>query len=103
MKACARHTRYAGRQRDEGANHRKKAAEEYRQISPTAEEAVGPIEFALAHENPAAVALDQGASAVAADFVGDQRPQIAPYRTHRRAPEQAELALKHEVSGKGHD
>ena len=72
-------------------------------ISPAREEAVGPVEFAAAHQNPAAVALDQRAAAIAADFVSDERSEIAANRARRSDPKQVESALEYEVSAEGHD
>src|ERR1700759_2193329 len=62
VKAEARHARNARRQSDEGADHRQQPPDEDSQISPAMKESVGPVEFAAAHENPAAVALDQRTS-----------------------------------------
>src|SRR2546423_315268 len=103
MKSSARHPRNPGRQRNECTNDRQQPSDEYRQISPATEEAIGPVEFALAHQNPASVALDQRPPAKKSDLISDQRSQIAPDRTNCCHPQQFELALKNQESRKGHD
>src|SRR5208282_5069485 len=62
---AARHAGDAGGQRDKGADHG--------HVSPAHKEAVGPVEFTVAHQDPAAVTYDQRAPAVAADLIRDQR------------------------------
>src|ERR1017187_1328372 len=74
---AARHACDSGGQRDKGADHGQQARNEYGHVSPPHKEAVGPVEFTVAHQDPASVTLDQRAPAVAADFVGDYRASIA--------------------------
>src|SRR3954451_12217283 len=98
MESSARHPRNSCRQGNESSNHRKQPSNEYRQISPAPEEPVRPVKLAAAHENPAAIALDQWTTAVTSDFVCHQRSQIAPDRPRSRRPKQLECPLKHQVS-----
>ena len=72
MKFGAGHAGDSGGQRDKRADHGQQARYEHGHVSPAQEESVGPIEFAAAHQDPAAVTFDQGTAAVASDFVGDQ-------------------------------
>src|ERR1700736_6230939 len=103
MKAAAGHARDSGGQCDEGADHRQKRAYEDGKISPAREEAVGPVEFAASHKDPAAVAFDQRAAAIAPNFVGDQGTQIAANCARRSQPEELECTLIYEISAKRHD
>ena len=103
MEAAARHARDSGRQRDEGTDNGQQAADEYSKVSPSREEAIGPIELAAAHQDPAAVALNQRAAAIAANFVGDERSEIAAKRARRSDPKQVESTLEDQVSTEGHD
>ena len=89
--------------RDKGSDHGQQTRNEYRHISPPQKEAVGPVEFAVAHKDPASVTLDQRASAVTADFVGDQRAQIASDRAGRGRPDELHRAGRDEVAGERHD
>src|ERR1035437_1340903 len=73
MEFAARHARDSGGQRDKGADHRQKARDKHGHVSPALKETIGPVELTTAHRDPASVALAQRASAVAADFVGDER------------------------------
>ena len=100
---AARHAGDSGGQRDKCADHGQQARNEHGHISPALKEAVSPVQFAAAHQDPASVALDQRASAVAADFVGDERAQIASDRAGRRRPDQLHRAGIDEVAGEGHD
>src|ERR1039458_2568080 len=70
---AARHAGDSGGQRDKGADHGQQARNEYGHVSPAQKEAVGPVEFTVAHQDPASVTHDQRAPAVAADLVCDQR------------------------------
>ena len=103
MKTSPGHASHAGRQRHKSADHREKPTYEYGQVSPAGEESVGPVEFATAHQNPVAIALDQRAATVAADLVRHKRPNIAPDRARRSHPEQLHRAFKDEVAGERHD
>src|SRR5580692_11399605 len=100
VEADAGHAGYAGRQRNESANYRKEAANEYGEISPVLKEAVGPVEFTASHENPAAVAFDQGTSAVASDFIRHERSEVTSHRSRRRNPQQLERAGEDQIAGK---
>src|SRR5215469_13631095 len=101
VKFSAGHAGDAGRQRDEGADHRQQAAGEDGGLSPALEETVGPVQLAAPHENPLAVSLDEWASAVSADLVRNQRAEIAPDRARRRSPKQPHGAFVDQVSGEG--
>ncbi len=103
MEAGAWHAGDAGRERDEGADHGQEASDEDGEVSPAGEEAVGPVELAVSHEDPASIALDEGTSAVAADFVSDERAEVASDRTGGGRPEELERALEDEIARKGHD
>src|ERR1051326_2892123 len=103
VEAAAGHADDSGGKCDESADHWQQAGDEYGEVSPAREEAVGPVEFAAAHQDPAAIALDQRAPTVGSDLVGHQRSQVASDRAHSRHPEQLECALKYEVSGERHD
>src|SRR5579859_1801002 len=103
MEAAAGHAGDSGGQGDEGADHGEEAGDEYGEVSPAREEAVGPVELAAAHQDPATVALDKRASTVGSDLVRQQRSYIASDRAYGRYPEQLERALIYEVSGEGHD
>src|SRR5215471_1756901 len=49
VEAAAGHARDAGRQRDKRPDDREQTGDEYRELSPAREEAVGPVEFAPPH------------------------------------------------------
>src|ERR1700732_3951754 len=103
MKSSAGHAGHTGGQRNESSNHGKQAPEEHSQISPAGKELLCPVQFALAHQDPAAVALDQRTPAVAADLIRYERPEIAANRARCRHPKQIELALENQVASKRHD
>ena len=103
MEFAALHAGDSGGQRDKCSDHGQQARDEHGHVSPAQKEAVGPVEFAAAHQNPASVSLDQRTPAVASDFVGDERAQIASDGAGGGHPDQFHLAGKNEVAGKGHD
>src|SRR5438445_8666106 len=76
---------------DEGPNHWQQPRDEHRQVPPTQKEPVGPIEFAAAEQNPAAIFFDERAPAVVADLVCRLLLEKKKHRansqlnTHRRA------------------
>ena len=102
MKSDAWHARNPGGQRDKSSDHGKQPSDENRQISPAREEAVSPIELAVSHENPAAIALDKRAAAVASDLVGNEGSKVTTEGSGGRDPQEFEGALEDEISGEGH-
>src|SRR6266446_6014264 len=86
VKLSARHSCNSRRQRDKRADHRQQTGDEHRRVAPARKEAIGPIEFATAHQYPPAVALDQRTSTVMADLVSHQRSKIAPDSACGRDP-----------------
>src|ERR1700692_1776243 len=103
MKSSSRHARYSCRQCNESPNHWQQPSEEDSQITPSGKELLCPIQFALAHQNPAAVTFDQWTSTVAADLIRYERPQVATERPRRRHPKQIELTLENQIAGKRHN
>ena len=103
MEPSARHARDSRRQCDESANHGQQATKEYRQVSPAREKAVGPVEFAVPHQNPASIPLHQRTPAIASNLIGHQRPEIAPKRSRRRDPQELERPGENQIAGKRHD
>src|SRR6516162_8229262 len=77
VKTSARHAGNAGRQCDESTNYGQKPRQENRQISPTGEKVVRPVQFTAAQQNPAPVFFHQRAPAITSNFVGYERPDIA--------------------------
>src|SRR5579872_4318413 len=73
MEASAGHACDSCGQGDEGAYHRQQSPDEDGEITPAGEKTISPIQFAPAHQDPAAVFFYQRAPAVASDFVRDQR------------------------------
>src|SRR5882762_994404 len=69
MKLAPGHAGDAGGESDKGADHGKQAANQDRSLSPTLEEAVCPVDFAAAHQDPSSVLFYQGSSTVKADLI----------------------------------
>src|ERR1035441_4725193 len=59
---AARHAGDSGGQRDKGADHGQQARNEYGHVSPAQKEAVGPVEFTVAHQDPASVRSEEHTS-----------------------------------------
>src|SRR5580704_9767031 len=103
MKSPSRHASNSCGQSDEGADYRQQPGYEDGEISPAGEKSIGPIQFAPAHQNPAAVFFYQRTAAVASDLVCDQRSQVATDGSGGGDPKELHCALVDQVAGEGHD
>src|ERR1700719_3057288 len=103
MKACAGHAGNSGGQSDEGADNGEHSGNDDCEITPADEEAVGPVQFAATHQDPAAIFFHQRAAPVTADLVSDQRSKVASDGSGGGCPEQFHCALVHQVAGEWHD
>src|SRR5260370_1954070 len=103
MKFAPRHACDSGGQRNERADHWQQARNEHGHISPALKESVGPVKFAATHQDPASVTLDQRAPAIAANFVGDDRAQIATDRAGGFRPNQTHPPPTYHVTPEKHD
>src|SRR5262249_9686438 len=103
VKLGPRHAGDAGRQRNEGANHRQQAADEDGEFSPAEKKTVSPVEFTVPHQYPTTVPLDQRAASISANLVGHKRTQVASDRTRGCDQRQLESASENQISGEGHD
>src|SRR5579872_3051153 len=103
MESSTGHAGYSCGQGDEGADYWQEPSYEDGEVSPAGEKAVGPVELAAAHQDPATILFYQRAAAVGSDLVGDERSQIAADGSGSGYPEQLHFALEDQVSGEGHD
>ena len=91
MKLAAWHMSNAGRQRDKRADHWEQACDEHRRVTPARKKTIGPIEFAAAHQNPAAVALHQRTSTVTKRTPASTKRRASKIRwLHAGAPQRLE-------------
>jgi len=103
MKLAAWHASDPRRQRNKRADHREQARDEHRRVTPARKKTIGPVEFAVTHQDPAAIALHQRTSSVMADFIRDQRSQVAADGARGRDPEEIHAAFVNQVAGERHD
>src|SRR6476620_3611416 len=103
MKAKLRHARDAGRKRDEGAHHWKQTTKQDSDGAVLLEELRHAVEIVMAHEHPAAIALNQRTPARGSYPVSKDGTHVAANGAGGGDPEQAEAARVDEVPGEGHD
>ena len=103
MKAQLRHSGDARRKRNEGADHGQQAPEQNGDGAVLLEEVRHAVEVVMAHQHPAAVALDQRTTARGADPVRNHGAKVAADGAGRGDPEKAEASRVDQVAGEGHD
>lgn len=86
---------------DEGADHRKQAAEEYGPLPVALEPAVGHLHLAARDQNVFSILQQKRPPAPHAGVIGHNRADVAAERARRGYPEQAESSRIGEVSGEG--